>query len=133
MAKKWLERAVIACAVVVGVAGIIAPGTSVSAAGETEQDVAQLRSTEAKCKYVLELCAQARRCDAAYLTAKKEVERDSSVENIERYREAFLNSNIAASKLSDAAKSVVQENGKSPKCFEPCSDLIDHRSDSDMP
>ncbi|MGC2758237.1 hypothetical protein [Candidatus Binatus sp.] len=133
MAKNGLQRAVIACAVVLGLVEIVAPGGCVSAAGEAGQHIAQLPSTEAKCKYVLELCARARRYDAAYLSAKKDVERDSSVENIDRYREAFVDSSAAATELSDAAKAVALENGKSPKCFEPCADLIDHQSDGDMP
>ena len=72
MAKNGLQRAVIACAVVLGLVEIVAPGGCVSAAGEAGQHIAQLPSTEAKCKFVLELCARARRYDAAYLSAKKD-------------------------------------------------------------
>jgi hypothetical protein len=133
MAKTGLGRAVISYAIVLILVELAASGASIGVARGAAQDVSKLPSIEAKCKYVLELCAQARRRDAAYLSAKKDVERDSSPENIDRYREAFMSSNAAAIQLSDAAKAVVLQNGKPPACFEPCSGLIDHLRDGDLP
>ena len=134
MARNVLGRAIVALAVAGGFAGIVALGAGISAAGEAAQHAAGLGSEEAECKYVLDLCAQTKRSDAAFVGAKKMLEHDSSVENIDRYRNAFVASHDAFTELSEAAKVVVHKHGKSPNCLQPCSDLIDdQRNSCDLP
>jgi hypothetical protein len=133
MARKVLGRAVIPVAVALGLAEVVALGARISAAGEAGQHAAGLKSEETECKYVLDLCARSKRCDATFVSAKKDLERDSSVENIDRYRDAFIDSHVAFTELSEAAKVIVRKHGKSPNCFQQCSGIIDERKVSNLP
>ncbi len=125
------ERAIALVVVVCGL--LIVPGARIGAAGEAAQHAAGLQGEQAECKHVLDLCSESRRRDAAFKSAKRDVERDSTVENIDRYRDTFMQSHVAFSNVTEAAKVITQKHGKSPSCLSECSDVIELRRNADLP
>lgn len=133
IARNVMLRAIVTLAVALGLVEIVAPGAHVGAAGEAAGRAERMQSMEAECKYVLDLCARSKRRDATFLTAKKNLEHDSSVENIDRYRDSFTQSSLAFTEFYKAAKTLLRKNGKPLKCLDPCSALLGGREAIDLP
>ena len=54
------------------------------------------------------------------------VEQNSTGENVDRYRDAFIDAEIAYSELFEAARVIRKKHPEAPECFRQCS-LIDQR------
>ena len=78
------------------------------------------RAEQAECGQVRDLCEQAQRREQEFEAAKARVEGDASVENIDRYRTAFLVSETALSKLRKAAMDSAHAHGYVLACFQQC-------------
>jgi len=131
--EKVLGRAVTHLVVGLAITMIVALDATIGEAGEASRHAAGLKSEKEEGRYVLALCARSRRLDLAFLSAKKNVEHDSTVENIDRYRHAFIDSHIAFADLSEAARVVVRKHGKPPNCFQKCPGITHEGSVMNLP
>ncbi|MGD9765398.1 MAG: hypothetical protein AB7V27_17000 [Candidatus Binatia bacterium] len=110
-------RSVTALALVIGlcVAATSARATDNFGANAVDDD-----DTKAQCVRLQELCEQAEKRDSELNAATRDVEADASVENIGRYRDAFMDSEIAVRQLHRAAAASVKAQGHAPRCVHEC-------------
>jgi hypothetical protein len=74
----------------------------------------------AECAQARDLCRQAEQSELEFEAARLRVEADATVENVGRYRDAFLDSEFALAKLRKAAIASGRAHGHVPRCFHQC-------------
>ena len=102
------------------------PLPQVAVAGHAGEQAAALKDEEAECRYILDLCSLSKRRDEEATAATRAVEQNSTGENVDRYRDAFIDAEIAYSELFEAARVIRKKHPEAPECFRQCS-LIDQR------
>lgn len=93
------------------------------AAGEETRRPGPTPSEPPECTQARALCREAQQREREYKAAKTRVEADATVENIDRYRDAFLDNELAFSKLQEAAVVSGRAHGQVPSCFHQCPTL----------
>lgn len=109
--------------------------TATIAAAEETPRQGQPTSAPAECSQARALCQQAQQREREFEAARLRVEADATVENVDRYRNAFLDSELALGKLRQAAMGSVRAHGHVPNCFHQCPMLKEFfdRSRVDQP
>ncbi len=97
----------------------LAATASVAAAEETPSQ-ASPPGEPAECSEARALCQQAQQSEREFETARLRVEADATTENVGRYRDAFLDSELALSKLRRAAMASGRAHGHVLSCFHDC-------------
>lgn len=92
-------------------------------AGEPAEEAAALEGEGAECRYIAQLCSALQLRDRELASARSDVSADATVENVDRYRDAFLAAETAAMHLAEAAKAIRGKHRREPACFCDCAEL----------
>ncbi|MGD9765939.1 MAG: hypothetical protein AB7V27_19810 [Candidatus Binatia bacterium] len=109
---RWASRIALGVSVCLGAP--ITPAADTAASGLSDGEI------KAQCLRLRELCETAEKRDSELGAATRNVEADATVENIDRYRDAFMGSELALRQLHRAAAASVKAQGHVPRCVHQC-------------
>jgi hypothetical protein len=92
-------------------------------AGYPADHAASLADEAAECEYIRQLCDVSRRRDEEASAATRDVERDATPENVDRYRDAFAQAETAFGELEEAARAIQKKHPEAPACLEKCAGI----------